>query len=721
MQNCLCDDLKEVASPTSCSPRVEFDIRDHLQVCMGDETTLQFRKAEDEYLRKFYKEAGKIHYSLPSGYNLKYKDLKYLLTESQKDLDNGEGAHVELSKQTPDHAAKALVFHRMKDICGCAPSLVIADFKFCETFNIDETYHRALDKRENESLSKERPFPTLKNGSHCTFLSYPTRDRVYNIFFQVVEKCLERHHPETVRESIDSAVSQCRRDEEVFKTMCGPFLDSVAIVAAFPSLPFMERGDLSEFLNCGACPRKIMTRDDLHTPDTLRDFLKRNGVTELPARSETFSPTDNLFYKIFSLYVCASSSVRMPRTELEHTMKADAHLSETLFILTPDQKELIEDNYENEEKPSWLLPITGGSGTGKTLVLKERAKRLAKKDPKEEVIIINLPGGLLTEDFRRDLRGLDNVRIWDGKEKGILESLEDIVHFLLKQERGKHVLLDEVPLTLGIKDRLDEASLSAHWAKIEKLKGHIKSLTLAFRPNDARNTEEEIERWTKVLDYLKDTDQKLTLTIAFQSHSRGGRGISLEELGSFFERHGVQVVKLPECSPHSKCSSNSLISHICSNETHTPLRLDAKCLPTASRPGAYVHGAFICFRFAMEQDIGVNPIHVLASDEKLLLFLESLNEKNAKKLMVIHPKDFRGCESSVSITVNVEDSWLLESMSRARTMLFIIDCLPDHQQVWRTMREEGRIEEVDTGDYWSSRTKYGSIPCQDPPTPPLNL
>ncbi|CAG0891165.1 unnamed protein product [Darwinula stevensoni] len=799
-----------------------------------------------------------------------------------------------------------------------------------------------------------------------------------------------------------------------------------------------------------------------------------------------------------------------------------AQMEKSLCILTPEQKNLVDE----DERISWLLLISGGSGTGKTIVVKERAIRLAKGDSEAEVIVVNIAGGRLTEDFKRDFQGITNVTVLDGREDNIPENREGVFSFLRRQGENKHVLLDEVPLTLGMQGLQDERRLSEYWAQISSIKEVVKSLTFAFRPNDsaygkdiniqgvkiagveikvlkvvkrntrlvsnlflalgdysrrificqeptmrdlefaesetellptlfpipscatihescnnklaceavrscqallaishleiikdkkqlyvvvdsrerrnflmntfryifaknvkfidsrgkfrgtsedsyvfitedqihgyhqedvivildqfecnwrnylrmisscyenviitmeeegmetgkysslkfsmpnsigkvvvpkstreifdkgleealktawtqeeheltffhekayhrvnhslivkenkfqssqveklyyngmrskpfivifgppssgkstfllesighlvqdrqekercilfhmgsvltwqvsldylqphannldlvksatllpediiyhsrvdevrwkcpdaiiyihvddysiqAKTTQDEINLWKDVLDDLKNDELKVMLRIAFQSHSRSGREISLKELESFFKKEGVEVVKLP--NSRSSCStSNWLLGQICKNETHTPLRLEAKSLPTASRPGALVHGlkpkifmkyhcpgqhmeytckghencmpyitGFFCFRFALAPEVNQviserEPVHVLVSDEKLIPLLKAMNERYDGRLELVHPKDFRGCESSAVVTLNVEDSWLLESISRARTSLFIIDCMPEHQIVWRTMEEEGwvNVDETTTVD-----------------------
>ncbi|CAG0889786.1 unnamed protein product [Darwinula stevensoni] len=943
---CKCDffrTLDQVTTPSECKRDDSFDIRHSLTVCMGDDTKLSLKDASEEYIKRYYPEAGKTHYSLPA--------LILLEEEVFKDLVDTNAAHEhneeedELSKLVPYHAAKAKVFKRLKDICGINPSLLVSDYKFPDTFNKCEAYNRALAK--NPQLRRERPFPELDSGAHGSFLSYPAGNKVYNIFFHIRKTSLSDNE-QTVKDNVNVAICECDKDRKVFTTMCGPFLGSPAIIVAFPCFPFMSRDALNNILRCASCPQKVLTIDDLWTPDALRRFLQRNGVAELPSLTECSTIAKNVFVEINSLYICAASSIPMLRTDREVIQVSDGQMEKTMFILTPEQKRLIEE----DEESSWLLLIAGGSGTGKTLVLKERAKRLAKKYPDEVVTVLNLPGGDLTVDFKDYFKGQGNISVQDGVKIKVKEDCKGIFGFLERYGKRNHVLLDEVPLTLESKRSLslqtkmwteiskykadilgyypdnivildvndckwknyirmisschkhviivmeDEAWQTGKYSQIsqkqsieekrvpdsarkmfeeglqdklergwktkeqldllslckmptiyqplkvnytgrmnqevrsdpgdnsspsnltviigspssgkstllfEKIKnlaqprrdnnfillflmgsalsqqmmeelihehveGHVGVLDIVRvqelcphliidneRIDEARrkysndstihvhvddyhirgkNTEEEINCWRSVLQNLQNDNSRLTLTITFKSHARAGRFISVKELETFFKENNVEVLILPESRPLPWCTSNWLLSHIFENETNTPLRQNARNLPTASRASALVEGpkpkyislkyncpgkhnsllcrgskhcmpyigAYICFHSELTlTQLKEKSVFVLMSNVKLKDYLKSSLmgdrrsevEGRAEDFQFFEPRKFRGCESSVILTVNVEDTWLLESISRARTMLFIIDCLPDHLQVWRTMKEVGRIDEVE--------------------------
>ncbi|CAG0893894.1 unnamed protein product [Darwinula stevensoni] len=146
-----------------------------------------------------------------------------------------------------------------------------------------------------------------------------------------------------------------------------------------------------------------------------------------------------------------------------------------LLLLTPQQRDLV-----NRSSPVILL--SGASGTGKTIVLKRRAIELAEKD---EVLVINIAGGLLTEEFRRDFEGKKKIHVVNEKGEDLEADIDKLKKFLEVKGEGKHVLMDEVPITLGFHGVLSPEALSEHWEWIVgSLKTHVLSVTLAFRPND---------------------------------------------------------------------------------------------------------------------------------------------------------------------------------------------------------------------------------------------
>ncbi|CAG0907589.1 unnamed protein product, partial [Darwinula stevensoni] len=192
-------------------------------------------------------------------------------------------------------------------------------------------------------------------------------------------------------------------------------------------------------------------------------------------------PTDpesslaDTFKNIFDFYICAASAVDLPRNPVQLFAKSEKQMKPLLLLLTPQQRDLV-----NRSSPVILL--SGASGTGKTIVLKRRAIELAKKD---EVLVINIAGGLLTEEFRRDFEGKEKIHVVNEKGEDLEADIDKLKKFLEVKGKGKHVLMDEVPITLGFRGVLSPEALSKHWEWIVgSLKTHVLSVTLAFRPND---------------------------------------------------------------------------------------------------------------------------------------------------------------------------------------------------------------------------------------------
>ncbi|CAG0897903.1 unnamed protein product [Darwinula stevensoni] len=192
------------------------------------------------------------------------------------------------------------------------------------------------------------------------------------------------------------------------------------------------------------------------------------------------------FKEIFNLYVCAASAVDLPRNPTQLHSKIEEQMQKMLAILTPQQRDLVR----NQSK---VIFVTGTSGTGKTFILVRRALQLARDG---DVLVLNLPGGDLTDVFRREFQETEKIVVAEGRDENLEVDIEKLKSFLRIKGEGKHVLIDEVPLTLGFKDTITSEGLSDHWAWINDLvqddklhngsskMKYLKSITLFFRPND---------------------------------------------------------------------------------------------------------------------------------------------------------------------------------------------------------------------------------------------
>ena len=380
---------------------------------MGAEIEIEWKRAEKDYIEDQYPQVGEVHYSLPSHALLKEDEISDLLKLPKK-----MGVH-EVDPPS-DRDAICLLFHRIKSICEGPqnipasgdqkfPSLVILGEKFCRT--LQDVVHHHPERGSNNTESQ-----------HVIYLTYPGGENIYSFFFQVKSSIL-REDQETVKKEIIEAIHECKRQKQVFYSICGTFLEPAVIFVAIPSFPFIRREDLQKSFGCNSCLSRILTSEDIQDPDHLRKFLHpkvekrewkwiwnillgRNStpkefhakVNDLPVRGPFRPNVRELFKKIFSRQVSVYSAVDVPRTHNRGFIPHASHeeWGKALCILTPDQWSLVEDR-------SNCLFLTGGSGTGKTLVLKERAKRLSLEGC--EVLVVNIARGLLTTDFKIHFKG----------------------------------------------------------------------------------------------------------------------------------------------------------------------------------------------------------------------------------------------------------------------------------------------------------------------------
>ncbi|CAG0895439.1 unnamed protein product [Darwinula stevensoni] len=263
---------------------------------------------------------------------------------------------------------------------------------------------------------------------------------------------------------------------------------------------------------------------------------------------------------------------------------------------------------------------------------------------------------------------------------------------------------------------------------VEEMKQRYRDSIIHVHVDDysihAMETKEEIQSWTETLEVLVK-DPKMTLTIVLQPHSRGARGIDVYMLTSILKiRYEATTITLPISKwTLFRSTSPTFLSHISRNETNIPLGLEVRSLLTASRPAGLVHGpkpkyikykctrshmgmlckdqelcervlgVHVCFHSVLKQNMSGDIVYVFVSDNTLMATLEENTPDHARKVLTFsHPEKCRGSTADIIVTVNVEDIWLLESISRATTQIFIIDTLPSHQQMWNEMQEEGHLE-----------------------------
>ncbi|CAG0886453.1 unnamed protein product [Darwinula stevensoni] len=432
---------------------------------MGAGNERPWNEAASEYLGQHYPEAYTKAYSLPEGYILSNKNFNELRSKAIKGL---EDVNMPL-----DQVSVVKVFSMLKDALKDAPSLTLADYAFTDTLlkGVKEQ-----QKKEFEKLGVPKEY--LEPGDHDVFGVGLSGEEVVGIFFQV--KGTMRANRKTILKTLGRAIQQVRKDIRIFKTVCGEFLASHVKLAGFAAFPMLSKADLQNDIKCEDCRARILTSEDLDATDSFKAFLSRHRI-ELKkpcCHGIMESPIMKTFRYIFDLYVCAASAVDLPRSFKQLSRRSGEQMEKMIVILTPQQRELVKSD-------SKMLFICGAPGTGKTFVIKKRALLLGETG---EVLLINVAGGLLTTEFQEEFSGNANIQIIDGRKEGLEEDLRALKKYISKEGKGKHVLMDEVPITIGFQDIITPEALSKHWEWIADLENDAKSITVSFRPNDQTYT-----------------------------------------------------------------------------------------------------------------------------------------------------------------------------------------------------------------------------------------
>ena len=362
----------------------DWDIRDHLKIYMGANCERPLKQAAEEYVALNYPKAYTKAYSLPEDFILSSQKFNELCKKARKD---------DIDMDLPlDQYSVAIVFDQLKNALKDTPSLTVFDYAFTDTML------KGINKEKKKKLIQDFNVPEefLPSGDHDVFGFGISGREIIGIFFQI-KAITSKTAKKTTSARFIEAAEQIEKDFKVFRTMCSKFLSPIVKIAGFVAFPAISKSDLLKSIKCRECQKRILTMDDLHDQESFKGFLERYGIKlEKPYGMERDSSVMKTFKDIFDLYVCAASAVDIPRNITQFHEKNKKHMRPMLVILTPQQKALVQEK-------SKIVFFCGGSGTGKTFVLKKRAQNLAKD--KGEVLLINLAGGLLTEEFRCDFKG----------------------------------------------------------------------------------------------------------------------------------------------------------------------------------------------------------------------------------------------------------------------------------------------------------------------------
>ncbi|CAG0888537.1 unnamed protein product [Darwinula stevensoni] len=196
--------------------------------------------------------------------------------------------------------------------------------------------------------------------------------------------------------------------------------------------------------------------------------------------------------------------------------------------------------------------------------------------------------------------------------------------------------------------------------------------------------------WEDILDSFLHNATLASLTVAFQP----------------YVYHYTTTFDVQEFKKGFKLSPRQgLLRYVLSHESSYELRVKPGTLNTRPQPsslvfgqkpilitpplGVHNHGGLKCIDGRGRGCVAVTAaayvlslqhkenLVVLISDEEIQdIFTEALNLMEAGTsgvLSIYHPKDYRGCESSEVMCVGLEDSWVVEGISRAIWKLLIVD------------------------------------------------
>ncbi|CAG0903227.1 unnamed protein product, partial [Darwinula stevensoni] len=426
---------------------------------------LTFREGAEEYQKENYPGAEMRAYSFPVGYVLKDQSQKKLFDEMQKAKATKE---VGASTTIPiECSAVATVFDYMKEELADIPSFVTYDYEF------NATFYKAMGVEGKGTPNKEdrwnRYGIEILRSDHDVCGIVSDGNRVLVLFFEVKSRH-ETKRGRSLLEHMGKAENQLEKGHRVVRQMVGATAFKHTYLCGFVAFPYLSRKDIRESLGCD-CDENILTKDDLDSRDSFKNFLERHGVT-LTRKMTREEAVKECYLDVMRTYVAASASVsEMPRTVEEFRENIGENMQEALLLLTPHQRQILHEDRR-------ILFLTGGQGTGKTWLLLKRAEELAHGG--EEVIIVNMSGGELTNDITkwRDERHFeDKITI---KYPGGSNQQNFIETIIADQE--KHVLVDEMQINWEMEES-EPADIGQRWKDFAE-KSKCKSLWIVWCPSN---------------------------------------------------------------------------------------------------------------------------------------------------------------------------------------------------------------------------------------------
>ncbi|CAG0894953.1 unnamed protein product [Darwinula stevensoni] len=420
-----------------------------------------------------------------------------------------------------------------------------------------------------------------------------------------------------------------------------------------------------------------------------------------------------------------------------HVKKID-YLEEDTFPPAPFPGMSIDWNgREGEERDvnlmlrSWLSGIFGPPASGKSRRVDVLISRVTERG--DRVLLLHSESVLSRIAFRQRWEGKDNVD-FEGFDSNKINSLQDIINRVQRIQREekrkeKHFMGRTI---LKAKISKEEEREKREKKKQRREEGEARTEKGFGKKQEMGLLNVVVEDCPLLKDFKliieKLKEMKIRLILAFKPHSEDAEGEAVERYIKVLQDNPESTAIVLRSQP----TNVHLLKHIQKNETGKALQLKAGNLSVSSVPAAIVlgpavrwfkcsgqHLGYICKGMSscskavalasslshrvLPRQLSGYSSEILVSSEELLTSLQTLKTHlDIHDVKVIHPKDFRGSEASVVITVDVGDDWLLEAISRSRNQLFIIDNIPSHEDLWKTMMEEQRVQTWDDPIPWDN-------------------
>ncbi|XP_071826480.1 uncharacterized protein [Apostichopus japonicus] len=401
----------------------------------------------------------------------KIKKLSYYSDSRLEHHDRLSGDAVEdiTSKRRGDYAVELLV-EKLMSCEGDLPGgmFVISNLKHQNYLS--------------EIRTKEK-LVTAQDGDHDVTVIH----RNLGVIFFQVKGCLSNSRTKTQHKAVLLAVEQIIKDKLVFyeSNRDLEFVQKGLPVYGFAALPNLQSSDLKGLDICDGHFRNILTGSDL---SDLSGWLKDRVTADRPDQREVMN--ENEYKLICGRYVGLATAVSL-RTYNEGVMKVGQMMK--VIHLTPRQLDLVKNNHGQ------YVFLTGDYGTGKSLVLVQKAQKLVEEDDNCVAFVIScsdidnyqfckcdrpyrsadqLKRFLKTDTTRIKVLQFRDIllREYSPEEGGKRRvSCEEFYNFILKytsdtvggeRDVKTHIFLDEVLTALLLKEGTNTLEACGIWENI---------------------------------------------------------------------------------------------------------------------------------------------------------------------------------------------------------------------------------------------------------------